>query len=201
MSDTIYTALMAAKPHFAPAIKTQSNSHFKSRYADLQSVLDAVEGALHDHGVLILTENDGDNLATVLLHVSSNTSVRFSVPLLNAKGDMQGLGSAITYARRYGLLTICGIAPEDDDGNAASQKLDPEIEAAKRLAANTSAALKINNTDWLRDNVFSAPNAVRARLASMLTKEERDSLVIIKRMLETPERMSANEIPNGGIPE
>ena len=126
MSDTtevgIYGALAKAQAEMGRAAKDASNPHFNKKYADLASVQDACLPALHKHGFAVFqpVERTEQGLAvrTILAHESGET-LDCSVPLVNFRNDMQGLGSAITYARRYGLLCMSGVAPEDDDGNAA----------------------------------------------------------------------------------
>ena len=123
--STIAKAFVAAKKAFAPALKTSSNPHFKSKYADLAGCLEAVNDALLEAGIAVYQETsdceDGVIVETVFLHESGETlrGGRLHVPA--AKQDPQGYGSALTYARRYSLMAACGIAAEDDDGNAASK--------------------------------------------------------------------------------
>lgn len=119
---TIATALAKAQQAMGKALKQSNNPHFRSKYADLGNVMDACLPALNAHGIaviqpVVMTEH-GNAVRTTLIH-ESGESLSCDVPLLLGKNDMQGLGSAITYARRYGLMAMAGIAPEDDDGNAA----------------------------------------------------------------------------------
>jgi hypothetical protein len=118
-------ALVKAQSQIEGAKKDSKNPHFKSSYADLASVWDACRDALHANGFSVIQGgellDDHWVMKTTLLHETGQASSSY-VPLLNSKGDMQGLGSAMTYARRYGLAAIVGVCPEDDDGNAASEK-------------------------------------------------------------------------------
>jgi hypothetical protein len=121
----ISQALVKAQKAFAPALKTNANPFFKSKYADLTVCIEAVIDALHTNGIALIQRNhDCDNgvkVETILLHESGE---EFSGGILHVpalKSDPQAYGSALTYARRYSLMATCGIAPEDDDGNAASQ--------------------------------------------------------------------------------
>jgi len=126
----IASALVKAQKAFGPALKTSSNPHFKSRYADLAACVEAVVDSLNDNGIALIQQTheceDGVTVETVFVHESGETfsAGRLHVPA--AKQDPQGYGSALTYARRYSLMAACGIAPEDDDGNAASKKRDPQ---------------------------------------------------------------------------
>ena len=121
----LYAALAAAQAEMGRALKDSNNPHFKSKYADLASVMDACMPALTRHGIAVLQpahDEDGERfIKTIFVHGESGESVECRVPLIVAKNDMQGYGSACTYARRYGLMGMAGIAPEDDDGNAASK--------------------------------------------------------------------------------
>ncbi len=129
----IYGAFVKAQKEFAPALKSSSNPHFKSKYADLAACVEAVIDALNNNGIAMIqrTHDDerGVTVETVFIHESGECleGGRLHVPA--AKQDPQGYGSALTYARRYSLMAACGIAPEDDDGNAASQ---PRKQAANQ---------------------------------------------------------------------
>lgn len=118
-------ALCSAQGELKPAEKGSENPHFKSKYADLTEVWDACRPALTKHGLSVTQlPVAGDTgtlfLETMLLHTSGEwISSMISMPLPQA--SPQGYGSAMTYARRYGLAAIVGVVQEDDDGNAGSQ--------------------------------------------------------------------------------
>jgi hypothetical protein len=119
----IALALHRAQSKIKGALKDSTNPHFKSKYADLSSVVDAVKQPLLEQGITFLqgvsgVEN-GVAVETMLLHVSGEwMSSTLEIPA--SKHDAQGYGSAITYGRRYGLQSMCGVPAEDDDGNAAT---------------------------------------------------------------------------------
>ena len=123
----IATALVKAQRDFQPALKTSTNPHFRSRYADLSSCVEAVIGALNTNGIFLLQRNfdcpDGVMVETVFVHESGEMLETGIVHFPAVKKDPQGYASALTYARRYSLMAACGIAPEDDDGNAASKQV------------------------------------------------------------------------------
>lgn len=125
-TKTIAAALAKAQAEMGKALKDSDNPHFKSKYADLGSVMDACLPALNKHGIAVIqpfvSGEFGHTVKTVLIHESGET-LECAVPLIFGKNDMQGLGSAMTYARRYGLMAMAGIAPEDDDGNAAANSV------------------------------------------------------------------------------
>ena len=119
------TALVKAQKAFGPALKTSTNPHFRSRYADLSACVEAVIDALNDNGIYLLQKNydcaDGIMVETVFVHESGEMLECGIVHFPATKKDPQGYASALTYGRRYSLMAACGIAPEDDDGNAASK--------------------------------------------------------------------------------
>jgi hypothetical protein len=129
-SDTIQAlaqALAKAQLEIKAALKDSTNPHFKSKYADLSSVIDAVKAPLLKHGISFLQgvydAEGGVAVETILLHTSGEwISSTLRIPA--TKQDAQGYGSAITYGRRYGLQAMCGVPAEDDDGNAASKPVE-----------------------------------------------------------------------------
>lgn len=137
MSDkaSIYAAFVKAQREFAPALKTATNPHFKSRYADLATCVEAVLDALNNHGIGLMQrtypDDSGVTVETVFIHESGESIDGGKLHVPAAKNDPQGYGSALSYARRYSLMAACGIAPEDDDGNAASTRPAAPKPAAK----------------------------------------------------------------------
>jgi len=118
-------ALALAQADIKGAIKTCENPFYHSRYADLATVMDACREPLSKHGLAVFqtTEGGADSVTvvTTLAH-SSNQWIRGRLTLKPVKADPQGLGSCITYGRRFTLAAMVGVAPEDDDGNTASGK-------------------------------------------------------------------------------
>src|SRR5574343_246989 len=123
----IASAFVKAQKAFAPALKTNTNPHFKSRYVGLDGCIEAVIDALNSNGIALLqpTHEDatGVTVETLFLHESGEILSGGKLHVPASKQDPQGYGSALTYARRYSLMAACGIAPEDDDGNAAAQAM------------------------------------------------------------------------------
>jgi hypothetical protein len=121
----IASALVRAQRGFAPALKTSTNPHFRSKYVDLAGCIEAVVDALNGAGIALIQRTSEDNtgvtVETVFIHESGEMMECGKLHVPAAKQDPQGYGSALTYARRYSLMAACGIAPEDDDGNAASK--------------------------------------------------------------------------------
>lgn len=147
----IHMALAAAQASMGKAIKDTKNGHFGSKYADLASVMDACLSALNTNGIAVIqptgTDERGDYVETILVHGASDTSVSCKVPLILGKRDMQGYGSAVTYARRYGLMSMAGIAPEDDDGNAAAKNppKEPVVTAMSNGIADARESAVLDN--------------------------------------------------------
>jgi hypothetical protein len=141
---SIYAALAKAQIEMGPALKDSTNPAFKAKYADLSSVMAACLPALNKNGLAVIQptiDEDGARyVKTVLAHESGET-LECRVPLIVAKNDMQGYGSAVTYARRYGLMAMAGIAPDDDDGNAAA-KSAPVLDEMAAFNADVSQALR-----------------------------------------------------------
>ncbi|MEH1780248.1 MAG: ERF family protein [Nostoc sp.] len=135
----LISALIKAKAEFQPIHKNKTNPHYKSQYADLDSVLDAVTPALNAHGLAIIQLVgivDGKTvLETHLYHESGEFSK--SVFPLPETSDPQKIGSALTYARRYSLCAILSVvADEDNDANGTSEK---KTETRGRLQLKTDA--------------------------------------------------------------
>jgi len=126
-NSKLIAALIAARREMGPALKTSVNPHFKSKFVDLQGVHDACMSALLNNGVWVDQRTgilDGNlYLITTLMHQSGESSAPSYHPLQPARDkDPQALGAAITYARRYSLMAVLALAPEDDDGTAASAR-------------------------------------------------------------------------------
>lgn len=138
----IISALLKAQKEFPTVKKEDTNPFFKSSYAGLPSVLEVVLPILNKNELLVsqppITDEDRIGVETTIYHSSGESiTSKFTVNL--AKDDPQGAGSAITYARRYALISILGLnVDEDDDGNVASNKINTKI-------AQTP---KINNTQY-----------------------------------------------------
>lgn len=131
-------ALVKALAEVEGVTKDKINPHFKSKYADLASALEAVRPVFAKHDLAVTQETspseEGVIVETVVLHASGEHR-RFGQLFVPAnKRDAQGFGSALTYARRYSLLTALGIPTEDDDGNAATRSRQQVSEVPKVIA-------------------------------------------------------------------
>ena len=139
-APNIYAALAAAQAEFRPVVKNCVNPAFGSKYADLQSILDATRPVLNRHGLFLYqratSSKDGVSVETCVSHASGETlsSGVLFLPVISPKNPAQGFGSAETYARRYSLSAFLGVsADEDDDGNGA--KVDEQTLTNERLAS------------------------------------------------------------------
>lgn len=116
-------AFIKAQGEMGKAIKNAQNPFLKNSYADLNAIQEAVFPVFHENGFAIIqsvgADEHGQYVNTKLLHSETEAEFDSCVYLEYKKGDMQSLGGAITYARRYGLLSLTGIPVADDDGNTA----------------------------------------------------------------------------------
>jgi len=135
----IAKALVAARKEIENPKLDSVNPHFKSKFASLGSVLDAVNGPLAKHGLVALCDpmpsEKGIDMALRVIHEEGQELIFGPLSFPCTRNDTQGYASAVTYARRYLLCSVFGLVGEpDDDGNAASkQKTMPE-KHAKELA-------------------------------------------------------------------
>jgi hypothetical protein len=117
-------ALSAAQGEVEGAVKGRKNDHFHSKYADLAAVWDACREALTKHGLAVVQSPgpcaDGRMEMTTMLAHASGEWMRGTLTIPLGKADAHGYGSAVTYSRRFALAAFVGVAPEDDDGNAAA---------------------------------------------------------------------------------
>ncbi|MGB1390878.1 MAG: ERF family protein [Paracoccaceae bacterium] len=160
----VYCALVAAQREMGPLVKGSENPHFKSKYADLADLVLAVREPLNRNGLTFfhqIVRADGQmDMRTLLVHGESDTRIECDVPLIVQKQDMQGMKSATTYAKRIGLESVTGVAPEDDDGNAAAKAAPPPfdaIAASKRIRGKLAQATDL---DDLRDRWKSEADTI-----------------------------------------
>jgi hypothetical protein len=119
----LVTALAKAQGKIENAAKTATNPHFRSSYATLADIREAIREPLAENGLSIVqglrTVNGGIEVETVLFHASGQF-IRETLAMQAGRGTPQDIGSASSYARRYGVMAMLGLAAEDDDGNAAT---------------------------------------------------------------------------------
>lgn len=193
-------ALAQAQPKIEGAAKDKTNPHFKSQYATLSSVADALAGPLKSHNLAyVQIAHDREHAAaveTIILHVSGEWLGCGVVAVPVSKVDAQGYGSAMTYARRYSLSAAFGVVPEDDDGNQASKAPPPRGSAAevahdafgemqpeeqnflKRIAADVIALLDEKRDDEAAAHLVAQKldNEEKLALWSLFDSKQRSSL-------------------------
>lgn len=168
--NELAAAMAKAQGAFDHAKKDVANAFFKSKYADLASVIDAAKKPLADNGLTVIQttefdESHGVILVTTLAH-SSGQWITGRYPIHPVKNDPQSFGSAITYARRYCFSAITGIAADDDDGNAAS--------------GNHDAAQAQNELPW-----YNSLDADKEGMAKAIKDGKRTAEQIINNLCKT----------------
>lgn len=161
----LFTALALAQAEMEAATKDSNNPFFKSKYADLNSVMGAVKPALAKHGLAFVQVcHDAENAAkieTVIIHSSGEQFKCGAVSVPVGKHDAQGYGSALTYARRYSLAAAFGVGAEDDDGNAAVKST-----SNNKKSSGPVAGVKITPATLAIEQVAKAPQDVQDALES-----------------------------------
>lgn len=164
-------ALAAAQAELPAAIKGSVNPHLKNRYADINSVYTAIREVLPKHGLAVIqtmlpTDGSKAHVRTMLAHKSGQWIAGGCVMPLDRQGGAQGMGSAITYARRYSLSAIVGlVTEEDDDGNYAQGRIQ------KQNVQQDRAQAKENNSEPMTD---SQSKALMAYFSKKYTRGSND---------------------------
>lgn len=170
-------AMVKVQTEIKAVPRDSSNPFFKSKYAGLEAVLETLFAITPKHGLSIiqtvqLDERGAPMLETLLLHTSGQWKCGFQ-PLKPVKDDPQGMGSAITYARRYGAAAICGLAQEDDDGNAASNTKKPEKEPVNlKLTALQVQEVKFAQHNRTREELLLLLTLARPGIAPITTSSD-----------------------------
>lgn len=176
---TLGQALLLAQDAMPKLALDATNPHFHSKFVSLPALLDAVRPILNANGLILAQhpthlEDGTPALRTQIIHAETFEYVESTMPLMLAKQDPQGLGSAITYGRRYSLMSVLGLAgDEDDDGNAASK-------------------------GGAKDGAVSGPNEARSAPAPASTFQPPD---VVRKAQEAQEARANREAPaDGGDP-
>jgi hypothetical protein len=161
----LYTAFIAAQREIKTALKDSKNPHYKSTYADLESVWDACRDALHNHnlGIMQLTDLDPSGVPVLITRIvhESGQHVEGRYPLLcKDPSNPQATLAALTYARRGSLAAACGVVQSDDDGNTAAGHT-PSPSVAKPSPAPVAAKAPTNAmADLFAAHKLEYPKAV-----------------------------------------
>lgn len=146
-TDPLAVALVAAQLEMPELEKNAVNPHFKNRFMSLDNLIAKTRPVLNRHGLAIaqfptVSETGGLVLTTVLLHGDSGERLEFDTPLLGAAENMQQLGAAITYARRYAWQAVLGVAAEEDtDGETTKQPAGRKKPAVKAITRDQQRRL------------------------------------------------------------
>ena len=204
----LYPAMAKAFAAIEGAKKDSNNPHFKSKYADLESVADAIKPALVANELFfaqVTHEQQGGVCVETVVHHSSGESMSFGKLFVPAgKQDAQGYGSALTYARRYGLMTAFGVCPEDDDGNAAVATTPARQERQEAAHINAQQLAKIqaevDRTGTYADKLCT--NYVVSSLAALNAVQFADAMAILRRRPDAakPNPQHSNDLDDE-IPE
>ena len=155
-TKTIYENLFEAKKHIGKISKDSKNPFFKSKYFDINGLLNAVEPVLSENGLLLLQPIEDGKVITKIINVADGVTIQ-SEMTLPALTDAQKLGSAITYFRRYTAQSLLGLQAEDDDANLASRKPKAVAKELDWLApTKVNAAIK-----YAKDNNKSVEDLKR----------------------------------------
>ena len=165
--NELATALAKAQGAMRFAIKDANNPFFKSKYADLSSVVEAIRDALASNGLSYMqhlhqSEKHEVVVETVILHASGQWVSCGTVAIPVNKNDAQGYGSALTYARRYSLSAAVGVVADDDDGNAAAAAAPKQARTAQQPTPMPekvkAAASKAKSTAPAKGTISGDPN-------------------------------------------
>ena len=202
----VYVALAAAQAQMGPLVKGSVNPHFKSKYADLADLVQAVRQALNDNGLTfyhqIIRTDGARDMRTVLMHGETETSIQCDVELIVAKNDMQGMKSATTYAKRIGLESVTGVAPEDDDGNAAAAAPPPKPLPPRTVTPSQFIALRDKAEEAGVDaakicDAFDAPSFEEFPAAAFDSAMKKLQVTIDAKKPEPNADLGGDEIPEG----
>ena len=164
----VSAAFVAAQAELGHAPKKATNPHFKSKYADLATIIDTIRPVLAAHRLAVIQRSmeaqGGVRTQTVLLHESGEWIADDGLFVPAGKQDAQGFGSAHTYSRRFGAAGLLGLAQDDDDGNAAvASKPKQQAQPVSNVPEATLAAL--------RKRVAGLPEAKVAELRSWMSQQ------------------------------
>jgi hypothetical protein len=170
----LLSALANVKKEVGTLSKTATNPFFKSKYFDINSLIEQVDPLLEKNGLLLLQPIEDGKVVSVIYHVDTEMSVKSEMVLPNLQ-DPQKLGSAITYYRRYTLQSLLGLQAEDDDGNKASAPVKVDI---SRLEAKLKACTTTDDVNALYKSFTPNEQAEMKAIAIKVGKELKESLTL-----------------------
>ena len=167
---SIAGAIRKAQGAIEGALKEAANPFFKKNYADLESCWDAIKKPLQDNGLAIVQTmgfipGAGTTLITTLIH-ESGEYITGEQPVCAKADDPQALGSAVTYARRYGLSAIIGLVQIDDDGESAKGRSEGSGSSKSANKANVISVAQRNRLFAIAGNVKIPDEEVKKILSA-----------------------------------
>ncbi|MFH1987419.1 MAG: ERF family protein [Pseudomonadota bacterium] len=195
----LFAALIKAQAEIGFASKSSSNPHFQSKYADLAEVTETIKPVLAKHGLGYIQKTQssptGASIETIIIHESGESYSAGTLDIPAGKANAHAFGSALTYARRYGLAAAFGVATADDDGNAATGSVEyeqrqrpqqrqeqPKVEQPRQEAARFSARY-----DKYRERIVSGGISDVAAARTMIQADELISATEKALLLALPE--------------
>jgi len=176
--NNLTKALLQFHKEIGKIAKTSTNPFFKSKYADLPSILDAINEPLSNAGLVIVSIPDADGLTTLLLHSESGEYISANAIMKPIKNDPQSIGSAITYQRRYSIGSILNLnIDNDDDGNKASIKA--EQQQPQKDETPIKQAIVPKQMEQMKERIKKGEKGIvlKAEQTFNLTTEQRNELV------------------------
>jgi hypothetical protein len=141
----LYTALAKAKSEINPIVKGAKNPFFKSKYADLNDIITEVEPLLNNHGLLLLQPIRDNRVCTSIVHIITGQTITSEIEL-PVISDPQKLGSAVTYYRRYTLVSLLSLQAIDDDGEIVREDIERLRQQASDLLDTSVWGVGDDNT-------------------------------------------------------
>ena len=175
-------AMAKAQGDMGSALKNAKNPHFRSTFADLASVVDAVRGPLSANGIAFvqMPTSDGNTVSvtTRLIHASGEW-LQCTLSATPRKSDPQSVGSVVTYLKRYTLQAMCGIPSADDDGERSMARGEPERQQERPQAFDRKAALAVIDAAWGEHYTGTAADWAQS-VGFDLKQETRDGLIHLR---------------------
>lgn len=176
-------AMAKAQGDMGSALKSSRNPHFKSMFADLASVVDAVRGPLSANGIAFvqMPTSDGNTVSvtTRLIHASGEW-LQCTLSATPRKSDPQSVGSVVTYLKRYTLQAMCGIPSADDDGEGSMARGEPERQQERPQAFDRKAALAVIDAAWGEHYTGTVTQWARSVDLDLMTASREDLISVLR---------------------
>lgn len=215
-TSEIAKAFVKAQQEFNPAVKNSENNFYakvkgKPTYVDLTGCYQAVMSALHKYGIGIIQktheyEGFGVKVETIFIHESGETLTAGIFAMPSGKQDAHGVMGALTYARRGSLMSACGLAPEDDDGNSAMSKEQLYGRQTKTMTEKVKEASPIKSK-WVLDKLSNGKIDVKdeyeftTEFVSSIKKIDKSNIEGKAKFALSDKLYKANKTMIGNLPE